>query len=134
MKTSYTDPEKQTREWMKASGKEKPSEGFTRLVMEKVETKKRLYPYKKDNNVWHYILAVGLPLIYLVYRYFSGSGTLPAEVNLQQEVQPYVHIFQLMLEKVTLDMSAPIVPLGIGAIVLLLAFDRFILRSISFSR
>src|SRR6056297_638936 len=63
MKTSHTDPEKQTREWMKASGKEKPSEGFTRLVMEKVETKKRLYPYKKDNNVWHYILAVGLPLI-----------------------------------------------------------------------
>ena len=76
----------------------------------------------------------GLAPDYLVYRYFSGSGTLPAEVNLQQEVQPYVHIFQLMLEKVTLDMSAPIVPLGIGAIVLLLAFDRFILRSISFSR
>lgn len=134
MKTSYTDPEKQTREWMKESGMEKPSEGFTRLVMEKVETKKRLYPYKKDTNIWHYILAVGLPLVYLAYRYFSGSGTLPAGINLHQEVQPYVRIFHLILEKVTLDMSTPIVPLGIGAIVLLLAFDRFILRSFSFSR
>jgi len=134
MMKPHTDPEQQTREWMKASGREKPSEGFTRLVMEKVETKKRLYPYKKDNNIWHYILAVGLPLAYLAYRYFSGSATLPAGASLQHEVQPYVHIFQLILEKVSLDMSTPIVPLGIGAIVLLLAFDRFILRSFSFSK
>jgi len=134
MKNLHTDPEKQTREWMKESGLEKPSDSFTQLVMEKVETKKRLYPYKKDSNIWNYILGVGLPLAYLLYQYFSGSASLPAGATLQHEVQPYIHVFQLILEKVSIDMSTPIVPLGMGAIVLLLAFDRIILRPFSFNR
>jgi hypothetical protein len=134
MNTKSRDPEKLTREWMNDSGMEKPSGNFTRLVMEKVEMKKHLYPYKKDNNLWHYILAVGLLLLYVGYRYFSGQQLLPAGIDLYNEIQPYIGMLQLLFERVAFDMTTPIVPLGIGAIVLLLTFDQFILRSLSFNR
>ena len=131
MNRQEINPDDRTRKWLNESGLERPSDDFTQRVMAQVEVRKKIYPYKRDSNLWQILLAVVLPVAYFVYRYATGASILPGGISLQQEVQPYVHVFQLLLERITLDFSTPIVPLGIIAIVALLAFDRLILRSLS---
>ena len=134
MNMQHTDPDKKTREWMNESGLERPSDDFTRRVMGQVEVRKRIYPYKKESSVWQILMAVILPVAYFVYRYMTGAPIMPGGFSLQQEMQPYLRVFQLLFDKMAIDFSTPIVPLGIVAIVALLAFDRLILRSLSLHR
>ena len=133
-KQNPNDLDKSTRRWMGETGLEKPSADFTKLVMEQVEKKPRLYPYKRGGNLFNTLLAVLVPIAYFAYNYMSGGSLLPGGFNLQTEAQPYVRVFQIVVEKMALDMSTPLVPLGIIAIVALLAFDRLILRSLSLNR
>ena len=124
--------DRRTRELMKISGFKKTREGFTRSVMDKLEKEKRLYPYKKDNTLMHVLLAVGLPILYFLYKILAGGESFFTGLDLTKEFQPYIQLFHLISDKLIGDISSPIVPLGIFAIVLLLVFDRLILRSFSF--
>lgn len=124
--------DEKTRELLQNTGIERTHAGFTREVMDKVEKEKRLYPYKRDNTLLHILIAVGLPVLYFLFQVLTGSESFLAELDLTLELQPYIRIFQLLADKMFMDFSTPIVPLGILAIVMLLAFDRFILRSLSF--
>jgi len=133
-KQKQNDLDKRTRQWMNESGLEQPSMAFTKQVMEQVEKKPRLYPYKRGGNLFNILMAVLIPVAYFSYNYMTGGSLLPGGFNLQTEMQPYVRVFQLVVEKLALDMSTPLVPLGMIAIVALLAFDRLILRSLSFNR
>lgn len=128
------DLDKTTRQWIKQAGKEKPSMDFTKRVMEKVELKPGFYPGTRGGNLFNILVAVIVPIAYLIYTYLSSGSLLPGGLSLQTEVEPYVRVFQLVVEKLALDMSTPLVPLGIIAIIALLAFDRLILRSLSFNR
>ena len=128
------DLDESTRQWINEAGKEKPSVDFTKRVMEKVELKPRLYPVRSGGNLFNILLAVMVPIAYLIYTYWSSGSLLPGGFSLQAEAEPYIRVFQLVVERLALDMAAPLVPLGIIAIVALLAFDRLILRSFSFNR
>ncbi len=124
--------DQQTRQWMQQTGLDQPAGDFTQRVMQGVEMQKRLAHLKdKRSNIWNILLAVIVPAAYFFYRYMSGAPLLPGGFNLQTELQPYINIFQLLFSKITLDLSAPIVPLGILAIITLLVFDRLIIRSLS---
>lgn len=133
-KQKQNDLDKSTRQWMNESGLEEPSLDFTRQVMEQVEKKPRLYPYKRGGNLFNILVAVLIPAAYFIYNFMTLGSPLPGGFSLQTEMQPYIRVFQLVVEKLALDMSTPLVPLGIIAIVALLAFDRLILRSLSFNR
>jgi len=133
-KQQNNDLDKSTRQWMNESGLEKPSRDFTKQVMEQVEKKPRLYPYKRGGNLLNILMAVLIPIAYFIYNYMTGGSVLPVGFSLQTEMQPYVRVFQLVVEKLAVDMSTPLVPLGIIAIVALLAFDRLIFRSVSYNR
>ena len=132
MKNKNTDIDQKTRELLKSFGIEKTGTDFTRKVMDKVENEKRLYPFKRDNMMFHILLAIGLPVLYFLFQALTGSGNFLAELDLTMELQPYIQLFQLIADKLVTDISTPIVPLGILAIIMLLAFDRLILRSLSF--
>ncbi|MFW5916688.1 MAG: hypothetical protein ACOCTM_04360 [Bacteroidota bacterium] len=112
------------------TGLEKAPPGFTRKVMDQVEIEKRLHPYKRDNTFVNILIAIGLPVLYFVFRELTGTSFL-AELDLTIELQPYIHLFQLMADKLVMDITTPVVPFGILAVVMLLAFDRVILRSLS---
>ncbi len=132
MNSKNTHIDERTRELLKHTGVEKTGPDFTRKVMSRVEKEKKLHPYKQDNNLWHILLAVVLPVMYFFYQIFTGSESFLAELDLTLKLQPYIQLFQLLADKLVMDVSTPVVPLGILAIVMLLAFDRFILRSLSF--
>jgi hypothetical protein len=133
MNANNNDLDKNTRKWMSESGLEKPDSGFTHRVMEQVEARKKRSPIRSNGNIWHILLAVLVPLAYFGYSYNAGGGVVGG-LSLQTELQPYIRVFELVVERLAIDMSAPLVPLGIAAIVALLAFDRLILRSLSYSR
>ncbi|MBS3770087.1 MAG: hypothetical protein V5A47_04185 [Bacteroidales bacterium] len=132
MNSKNTHIDERTRELLKNTGVEKTGTDFTRKVMSRVEKEKKLHPYKQDNTLWHILLAVVLPVMYFLYQIFTGSESFLAELDLTLKFQPYIQLFQLLADKLVMDVSTPVVPLGILAIVMLLAFDRFILRSLSF--
>lgn len=132
MNSKNTHIDERTRELLKNTGVEKTGTDFTRKVMSRVEKEKKLHPYKQDNTLWHILLAVVLPVMYFLYQIFTGSESFLAELDLTLKLQPYIQLFQLLADKLVMDVSTPVVPLGILAIVMLLAFDRFILRSLSF--
>lgn len=132
MNSKNTHIDERTRELLKNNGVEKTGPDFTRKVMSRVEMEKKLHPYKQDNTLWHILLAVVLPVMYFSYQIFTGSESFLAELDITLRVQPYIQLFQLLADKLVMDISTPLVPLGILAIVMLLAFDRFILRSLSF--
>ncbi|MEF8844549.1 MAG: hypothetical protein V5A59_03675 [Bacteroidales bacterium] len=132
MNSKNTHIDERTRELLKNTGVEKTGTDFTRKVMSRVEKEKKLHPYKQDNTLWHILLAVVLPVMYFLYQIFTGSESFLAELDLTLKFQPYIQLFQLLANKLVMDVSTPVVPLGILAIVMLLAFDRFILRSLSF--
>ena len=121
-----------TRELLKNTGIERTRPDFTRKVMDKVEIEKRLYPYKRDNTLLHVLLAIIVPVLYVFFQALTGAESYLSELNFTLELQPYIHLFKLITDNLVMDFSTPIVPLGILAIVMLLAFDRFILRSLSF--
>lgn len=124
--------DQQTRQWMQQTGLDQPAADFTQRVMQGVALNKKLSPLKdKRSNIWNILLAVIVPAAYFFYRYMSGAPLVPGGINLQTEIQPYINIFQLLFSKITVDFSAPIVPLGILAIITLLIFDRLIIRSLS---
>lgn len=133
MNTNDNDLDKNTRKWMNESGLERPHPDFTHRVMEQVEARKKRSSLRSNGNIWNILLAVLLPLAYFGYSYNTGGG-VAGGFSLQTELQPYIRVFQLIVEKLAIDMSAPLVPLGIAAIVALLAFDRLILRSLSYNR
>lgn len=132
MNNKDTHIDERTRELLKNTGIEKTGPDFTRKVMDRVEKEKRLQPYKQDNTLWHIVMAIGLPVLYFLFQVLTGSESFLADLDLTLELQPYIHLFQLIADKLVMDVSTPIVPLGILAIVMLLAFDRYILRSLSF--
>lgn len=127
---NYND--KRTRDLLNDSGIEKTSADFTRRVMDRVEKERRLYPYKRDNTLLHILIAIVLPVLYFLIQAFWGGGSIFTDLNLTVDIQPYIQLFHLLTDKLVMDISSPIVPLGLLAIVLLLAFDRLILRSLSF--
>jgi hypothetical protein len=120
------------RELLNYSGIEKTKTDFTRRVMDKVDKEKRMYPYKRDNTFMHILLAVGLPVIYFIFQALTGNEGFLAGLDITMEFQPYINLFRLLADKLVMDVSTPIVPLGMLAIVLLLLFDRFVLRMYSF--
>jgi len=131
MKNKDIHIDEKTRELLKNLGVEKAGADFTRKVMDKVEKEKKLHPYKRDNTLLHILIATGIPVLYFFFQALTGESYL-AELNLSVEFEPYIHLFNLLADKLVMDISTPIVPLGILAIVVLLAFDRLILRSLSF--
>ncbi|MFP4526278.1 MAG: hypothetical protein ACLFNL_07810 [Bacteroidales bacterium] len=130
MSTHDENIDKRTRELFQKTGFEKPSGNFTSEVMKKVR-KERIYGKSTYENLWQILLAAGLPLLYFLYRYLTGKINFIDELITGIKASNYFKFADLIADTFIYDISmSPAVLIGIISIVLLLVFDKIILKFI----
>lgn len=120
--------DKRTRELFQQTGFEKPSGNFTAEVMRKVK-KEKVYGKPKYENLWQTLLAAGLPSLYFLYRYLTGKIDFIDELISGIKSSNYFKFAELISDTFIYDISmSPAVILGLLSIILLLVFDRIIIK------
>ncbi len=128
MKINDSHIDEKTKKLFQETGFDKPSEDFTFNVMKDVEKEKN-YGKSAGDNLWQILLAVGLPVIYFLAQFLRGEANTINEVLQGLKSSSYIEFIRILYDSIIQDISlSPIVYLGIIAILLLLMFDRVILR------
>ena len=129
MRLNDKDMERKTREYLKQTTLESPPSDFTAQVMNKVEKEKVYGKNWKENNLWQILIAVGLPLLYFAIQYAMGDAQVLRELINDFASSSYFSYLKVFSDSIIQDVTvSPIVFLGIIAIVILLAFDKFVIK------
>ncbi|MFO8235426.1 MAG: hypothetical protein R6U04_08495 [Bacteroidales bacterium] len=117
-----------TRKLFQETEFEKPSVEFPKGVMEKLE-KEKVYGKPQYENIWQIAIAVGLPALYFLYSYLTGKVGFINEMVVGIKSSSYFKFIDILSENLLHDisLSTPVL-IGIISIVLLLTFDRVILK------
>jgi hypothetical protein len=128
MKINDSHIDENTRKLFQKTDLDSPSKTFTYDVMKNLE-KEKVYGKNLPDYLWQVILAVGLPVLYFLFQYLTNGSEAFSKIIIGIKTSQYLDFINVISEKILEDVSlSPLVFMGIIAILLLLAFDRIILK------
>ena len=132
MKINDAHMDENTRKIFKSLDQDQPQQSFTYDVMKKVE-KERVYGNWFGDNLWQIVLAVGLPLLYFLFQFLTSGSQSYSQLILSITNSSYFDFIRILSDKLLQDVTlSPFVFMGFVAILLLLVFDRLIIRLLHF--